>query len=180
MRMRICLATIAAVVAVIGIDAGSAAAAQAPQSAPPSCRIFNPQFEWAAGQERSLRAKDRPCDTVTGRRAWLILQANGDLAFYLDGQQIWDAGTQGRGNRLVERGYGGLDIVNSQGSVQWSTGAPGAEGFEPHPSGGFGIGFQSDGNGTGNAFTHWTEGEGLCGPEGGCGAVLWVSGEGVV
>jgi hypothetical protein len=180
MRMRICLAAVAAVLAVVGICAGPAAAAQAPQSAPSSCRVFNPLFEWQAGQERSLRAKDKPCDAAPGRRAWVILQANGDLAFYVDGQQLWDAGTNGRGNRLVERGYGGLDIVGSQGQVLWGTGAPGSEGFEPHPSGGFGVGFQGDEDSKGNAITHWTEGEGLCGPEGGCGATLWVSGEGVV
>jgi hypothetical protein len=159
--------------------APTTAAAQGPPRAPSFCRVFSPLFEWQAGQERSLPAKGRPCDAAPGRRAWLILQTNGNLAFYLEGEQLWDAGTSGPGNRLVERSYGGLDIVNSQGSVQWSTGAPGADGFVPHPSGGFGIGFQGDDDGTSNALTHWTQGEGLCGAEGGCGETLWVSGEGV-
>jgi hypothetical protein len=157
------------------IGAGPAAAAEPPQSAPSFCRVFNPQFDWKDGQERTLRAKDHPCDAAPGKRAWLILQTNGNLAFYLDGRQLWDAGTSGRGNLLVERGYGGLDITNSQGSVLWGTGAPQSEGFQPHPNGGFGIGFESTG---GNDFTHWNESEGLCGPGGACGETLWVSGKG--
>jgi hypothetical protein len=163
----------------VAIPAAPAAAAQSPATAPSFCRVFDPAFEWKAGQERSLRAADKHCDAAPGRRAWLIFQSNGNLAFYLDGNQLWSSDTMGRGNRLVERGYGGLDIVGSQGQVEWGTGAPGSSGFEPHPSGGFGIGFQSDGDGTSNAYTHWNQGEGLCGPEGGCGATLWVSGEGV-
>jgi hypothetical protein len=172
------LAALLTLLALTAIGAPSARAAEMPQSAPSFCRVFDPQFEWEAGQERSLRAKDRHCDAAPGKRAWLVFQTNGNLAFYLDGNQLWDAGTSGKGNRLVERSYGGLDIVNSQGSVLWGTGAPGASGFQPHPNGGFGIGFQSDGDGANNAFTHWTQSEGLCGPGGACGETLWVSGEG--
>lgn len=177
--MRRWRTSITIVVALVGIGAGSASAADAARTAPPSCRVFNPLFQWNAGQQRSLHAANRRCDAAPGRRAWLIFQANGDLAFYLDGQQQWDAGTQGRRNGLVERGYGGLDVVGSQGQVLWGTHAPQSDGFEPHPNGGFGIGFQSDGNGRSNAFTHWTQDEGLCGASGGCGATLWVSGKGV-
>jgi hypothetical protein len=177
-RLRAATAAIVAILAAMAIATGSASAAEAPQSAPSFCRVFDPRFGWTAGQERSLRAKDRPCDAAPGKRAWLIFQTNGNLAFYLDGQQLWDAGTSGSGNRLVERSYGGLDIVNSQGSVLWGTGAPGASGFQPHPNGGFGIGFQTDESGPANAFTHWNQGEGLCGPDGACGETLWVSGEG--
>jgi hypothetical protein len=181
MRTKAALAAILAI-ALLAVGASSASAgttANASKTAPPSCRVLNPLFEWQAGQERSLRAADNRCDAAPGRRAWLIFQRNGNLAFYLDGEQLWDAGTRGEGRALVERGYGGLDIVNAEGGTIWGTGAPASEGFEPHPSGGFGVGFQTDG-GAGNAFTHWNQGEGLCGPEGGCGATLWVSGEGVV
>jgi hypothetical protein len=182
MRLRTSLVSLASALLIAAIGAGPApatAAAANGQTAPANCRVLNPLFAWDAGQERSLRAADNNCDAAPGRRAWLIFQRNGNLAFYLDGEQLWDAGTRGEGRSLVERSYGGLDIVNSSGSTIWSTGAPGSEGFEPHPSGGFGIGFQTDGSGASNAFTHWNQGEGLCGPEGGCGAALWVSGEGV-
>ena len=182
MRLRTTLVGTVLAIALLAIGPGAAAAAAGPKSktAPPNCRVLSPLFEWHAGQERSLRAADNECDAAPGRRAWLIFQRNGNLAFYLDGNQLWDAGTRGEGRLLVERGYGGLDIENAEGGTIWGTGAPGAEGFEPHPSGGFGIGFQTDGSGASNAFTHWNQGEGLCGPEGGCGATLWVSGEGVV
>ena len=149
------------------------------KTAPPSCKVFNSVFEWQAGQERSLKAADNNCDAAPGRRAWLIFQRNGNLAFYLDGEQLWDSDTRGEGRYLVERGYGGLDIENAEHGTIWGTGAPGAQGFEPHPSGGFGIGFETDEEGSDNSFTHWNQGEGLCGPEGGCGEVLWVSGRGV-
>lgn len=182
MGLRGGLAAVGLSVLVLGATAVSASAGTTgakTKTAPASCRQFNPLFEWKAGQERSLRAADNRCDAAPGRRAWLIFQGNGNLAFYLDGEQLWDSGTRGEGRQLVERSYGGLDIVNSEGGTIWSTDAPASEGFEPHPSGGFGIGFETEGTGTGNAFTHWSEGEGLCGPEGGCGATLWISGKGV-
>ena len=166
-------------VAVLALGVGSASAA-APRSntAPPGCKVFNPLFEWNAGQERSIPASANQCDAAPGKRAWLIFQRNGNLAFYLDGEQLWDSGTKGQGRYLVERGYGGLDIENAEHGTIWGTGAPGASGFQPHPNGGFGIGFETDEDGSGNAFTHWNQGEGLCGPEGACGETLWVSGHG--
>jgi hypothetical protein len=179
MRVRTWRMGIAVVVALAGVGAGSLSSARAAQTAPSTCRVFNPLFNWDAGQTRTLRASARRCDAAPGRRASLMFQANGDLAFYLDGRQLWDSGTNGRRNRMIERGYGGLDIVDASGEVLWGTHGPQSEGFEPHPNGGFGIGFTSDGRAATTAFTHWTEDEGLCGTSGGCGQTLWTSGKGV-
>lgn len=184
MELRRKLIVVALTVVVVGIAASSASAGKTAdakaKTAPPNCKVLNPRFGWDAGQERSLRAADNHCDAAPGRRSWLIFQRNGNLAFYVDGEQVWDAGTRDEGRFLVERSYGGLDIVNSEGGTIWGTGAPGAESFEPHPSGGFGVGFETDEQGPSNVFTHWSEGEGLCGPEGACGQTLWRSGEGVL
>jgi hypothetical protein len=179
MRSRLLVPLAAALLLAISVVGASTATGAAPKTAPAGCRVFNPLFEWKAGQERALRAADAPCDAPPGKRSWLIFQRNGNLVFYMEGDVLWTSDTKGEGKKLVERGYGGLDIENGQGSTIWGTGAPGAEGFEPHPSGGFGIGFETDEHGPNNAFTHWDEGEGLCGPEGACGQTLWTSGKGV-
>jgi hypothetical protein len=177
---RVTTLAAALVLAICSIGAGTAAAqAAGAKTAPAGCRVFNPLFEWKAGQERALRAADAPCDAAPGKRSWLILQRNGNLVFYMEGDQLWTSDTKGEGKKLVERGYGGLDIENGQGSTIWGTGAPGAEGFEPHPNGGFGIGFETDEGGPNDAFTHWDQSEGLCGPGGACGQTLWTSGKGV-
>lgn len=184
MRRRLPGTALTIAVLVIGVASASTSTAAATgaksKMAPANCRALNPLFSWQAGQERSLRAAENHCDAAPGRHSWLIFQRNGNLGFYVDGEQVWDSETRGEGRLLVERSYGGLDIVNSEGGTIWGTGAPGSESFEPHPSGGFGVGFETEEGGGTSGFTHWSEGEGLCGPEGGCGQTLWISGKGVV
>ncbi len=73
MTSKMMLLGVLATLALIASGAGSASAGSKAgarsKTAPASCKVFNPLFEWKDGQERSIDASANQCDAAPGRRA---------------------------------------------------------------------------------------------------------------
>jgi hypothetical protein len=189
-RMRFAAAMLAAMVGALtatGSAASSAGAAVGPapqpiaraeSTAPANCKLFDPMFAWRWHQTKTIRASANRCDTPHGRGSWLIFKPNGDLVYSLGGHELWDSGTSGRTNRLIERGYGAMEIVGPSGVTLWGNQAPSSQQFTPNPPGGFGVGFSTDSTKPNAPLRQWEEDEVPCG-ESGCSVSLWISGKGV-
>jgi hypothetical protein len=189
-HIRLAAAVLAIVIGALiatGVDVGHSGAAvpdapppvaRADSTAPAGCKLFNPMFAWRWHQTKTMRASANRCDTPHGRSSWLIFKRNGDLVYYLRGRELWDSGTSGRKNRLIERGYGAMEIVGPAGDSRWGNQAPSSQQFTPNPPGGFGVGFSTAGTKPNAPLTRWEEDEVPCGKSG-CSVSLWISGQGV-